>query len=156
MHEAYDGLRPVDAQAPEGHTRQEEQGDADADQGEAHDGDARPVDGFGPCRRRLAAFPGDGRVIHRGDGGVVVGRGKTVGGRPVVDGGEVVGSVLRTRDDVKPVFVSPGHRMDQEGARELVLESVTRYRLPEPIRKIVGDLSNTEKTLVGLQLRPRG
>ena len=28
-------------------------------------------------------------------------------------------------------------------------------KLPEPIRKIVGDLSNTEKTLVGLQLRPR-
>jgi circadian clock protein KaiB len=29
-------------------------------------------------------------------------------------------------------------------------------KLPEPIRKIVGDLSNVEKTLVGLQLRPRG
>ena len=28
-------------------------------------------------------------------------------------------------------------------------------KLPQPIRKIVGDLSNTEKTLVGLQLRPR-
>src|SRR4051812_36638325 len=28
-------------------------------------------------------------------------------------------------------------------------------KLPEPIRKIVGDLSNTEKTLVGLNLRPR-
>lgn len=28
-------------------------------------------------------------------------------------------------------------------------------KLPSPIRKIVGDLSNTEKTLVGLQLRPR-
>jgi circadian clock protein KaiB len=28
-------------------------------------------------------------------------------------------------------------------------------KLPEPIRKIVGDLSNTERTLVGLQLRPR-
>jgi circadian clock protein KaiB len=27
-------------------------------------------------------------------------------------------------------------------------------RLPEPLRKIVGDLSNTERTLVGLQLRP--
>ncbi len=27
-------------------------------------------------------------------------------------------------------------------------------KLPEPIRKIVGDLSNTERTLVGLQLRP--
>jgi circadian clock protein KaiB len=29
-------------------------------------------------------------------------------------------------------------------------------KLPEPIRKIVGDLSNAEKTLVGLQLRPKG
>jgi circadian clock protein KaiB len=29
-------------------------------------------------------------------------------------------------------------------------------KLPEPLRKIVGDLRNTEKTLVGLQLRPRG
>jgi circadian clock protein KaiB len=28
-------------------------------------------------------------------------------------------------------------------------------KLPQPIRKIVGDLSNTEKALVGLQLRPR-
>ncbi len=28
-------------------------------------------------------------------------------------------------------------------------------KLPEPLRKIIGDLSDTEKTLVGLQLRPR-
>ena len=28
-------------------------------------------------------------------------------------------------------------------------------KLPEPIRKIIGDLSNTERTLVGLQIRPR-
>lgn len=28
-------------------------------------------------------------------------------------------------------------------------------RLPQPIRKIIGDLSDAEKTLVGLQLRPR-
>jgi circadian clock protein KaiB len=28
-------------------------------------------------------------------------------------------------------------------------------KLPEPVRKIIGDLSNTERTLVGLQLRPR-
>ena len=27
-------------------------------------------------------------------------------------------------------------------------------KLPEPLRRIVGDLSNTEKTLVGLQIRP--
>jgi circadian clock protein KaiB len=29
-------------------------------------------------------------------------------------------------------------------------------RLPPPLRKIIGDLSNTERVLVGLQLRPRG
>ena len=28
-------------------------------------------------------------------------------------------------------------------------------KLPEPLRKIIGDLSNTEKVLVGLDLRPR-
>ncbi len=28
-------------------------------------------------------------------------------------------------------------------------------KLPQPIRKIVGDLSNTERALVGLQLRPK-
>lgn len=28
-------------------------------------------------------------------------------------------------------------------------------KLPEPLRRIIGDLSDTEKTLVGLQLRPR-
>ena len=27
-------------------------------------------------------------------------------------------------------------------------------KLPEPIRKVIGDLSNVERTLVGLQLRP--
>jgi circadian clock protein KaiB len=29
-------------------------------------------------------------------------------------------------------------------------------KLPEPLRKIVGDLRNTERTLVGLNLRPQG
>jgi circadian clock protein KaiB len=28
-------------------------------------------------------------------------------------------------------------------------------KLPEPLRRLVGDLSDTERTLVGLQLRPR-
>jgi circadian clock protein KaiB len=28
-------------------------------------------------------------------------------------------------------------------------------KLPEPVRKIIGDLSNTERVLIGLDLRPR-
>jgi len=46
---------------------------------------------------------------------------------------EKVGYCLRTRSSVKPIFVSPGHRVDFEFARELVL-SCSRYRIPEPLR----------------------
>jgi len=46
----------------------------------------------------------------------------------------VVGSCLRTRDNTRPVYVSPGTRMSIEGSRELVNELAVRYRLPEPTR----------------------
>jgi deoxyribonuclease V len=48
--------------------------------------------------------------------------------------GNTVGAVLRTRDNVKPVFVSPGHRIDLEGAIEIILGCTPRFRLPEPLR----------------------
>jgi len=54
--------------------------------------------------------------------------------RPLMDCGEQVGIVLRTRDHVKPVYVSPGHRMNFEVARRIVLQCVGRYRIPEPLR----------------------
>lgn len=38
---------------------------------------------------------------------------------------------------------------------EIVAIPTLVRRLPEPLRKIIGDLSNEERTLVGLQLRPR-
>ena len=38
---------------------------------------------------------------------------------------------------------------------EIVAIPTLVRKLPEPLRKIVGDLRNTERTLVGLQLRPR-
>jgi circadian clock protein KaiB len=41
-----------------------------------------------------------------------------------------------------------------KGEQIVAIPTLVR-KLPEPIRKIVGDLSNAEKTLVGLQLRPR-
>jgi deoxyribonuclease V len=53
---------------------------------------------------------------------------------PLMDGDEQIGAVLRTRTDVKPLFVSPGHMCDMEGAVQLVLECCTKYRLPEPTR----------------------
>ena len=46
----------------------------------------------------------------------------------------LIGCVLRTRDHVKPVYVSPGHMVGFDQARELVLATCVKYRLPEPIR----------------------
>lgn len=53
---------------------------------------------------------------------------------PLIDRGETIGAVLRTRDRVAPVFISPGHRMTLDRAVEIVLSSQRRYRLPEPTR----------------------
>jgi deoxyribonuclease V len=52
----------------------------------------------------------------------------------LVDRGEVIGVALRTRDKVKPVYISPGHLCDLPSAIALTLRCITRYRLPEPIR----------------------
>ncbi len=48
---------------------------------------------------------------------------------------EVIGAALRTRPHVKPVFVSPGHRIDLAGSIEIVMKSVTKFRIPEPLRR---------------------
>ena len=48
--------------------------------------------------------------------------------------GRIVGAVLRTKDNVRPVFVSPGHRIDLKCSIEIVLGCTTKYRIPEPLR----------------------
>ncbi len=61
--------------------------------------------------------------------------GRTRGSRTrLVTDGDPVGAVVRTRDGVKPVFVSPGHLSDIESAVGLVLQCCTKYRLPDPTR----------------------
>ncbi|HUU85973.1 MAG TPA: deoxyribonuclease V [Phycisphaerae bacterium] len=53
---------------------------------------------------------------------------------PLLDGRERIGTVLRTRDGVRCVYVSVGHRATLAAAVRLVLRCCTRYRLPEPTR----------------------
>ncbi|HEY5681918.1 MAG TPA: endonuclease V [Pseudomonadales bacterium] len=53
---------------------------------------------------------------------------------PLLDGDERVGTVLRTRDDVRPVFVSPGNLCNHDDAVGWVLACGGGYRLPEPTR----------------------
>jgi deoxyribonuclease V len=54
--------------------------------------------------------------------------------RSLMDHGEQVGVVLRTRTGVKPLYVSPGHLADVEGSRRLALRCCRGFRIPEPIR----------------------
>ncbi|WP_207063062.1 deoxyribonuclease V [Motiliproteus sp. SC1-56] len=48
--------------------------------------------------------------------------------------GERVGAVLRTRAGVKPLFISPGHRISLERVIEVVMACTTRFKLPETTR----------------------
>jgi deoxyribonuclease V len=47
---------------------------------------------------------------------------------------EQIGTVLRSKDKVTPLFVSPGHRVGQESALALTLRCLVKHRLPEPTR----------------------
>jgi deoxyribonuclease V len=53
---------------------------------------------------------------------------------PLMDQGEQIGVVLRTRAGVRPVFVSVGHCVSLATAIALVMACTTRYRLPETTR----------------------
>ncbi|MGN7823871.1 deoxyribonuclease V [Chitinophaga sp. 22536] len=48
--------------------------------------------------------------------------------------GVVIGTVLRSKQKVKPIFVSPGHLIDVPGSLALVEQCVRKHRLPEPTR----------------------
>ncbi len=70
---------------------------------------------------------------------LLVGRGEDPGpepgdASPLEYKGKVVGIQLRTRRRVKPVYVSVGHGLDLDAAKDLVLHCLKGYRLPEPTR----------------------
>lgn len=54
---------------------------------------------------------------------------------PIIDQtGERIGDALRTKTDVKPVFISPGHRISFDTATRIALECCRGVRIPEPTR----------------------
>jgi len=53
---------------------------------------------------------------------------------PLIDNGETIGAVVRTRKGVNPVFVSVGHRVDLPTSIEYVLACCRGFRLPETTR----------------------
>lgn len=54
--------------------------------------------------------------------------------QPLIDQGEIVGAVVRSRTGVQPIYVSIGHRLDLTTAIDYVLQCTPKYRLPETTR----------------------
>ncbi|MFP3983700.1 MAG: deoxyribonuclease V [Desulfurivibrionaceae bacterium] len=71
-------------------------------------------------------------------------------GSPLTDRGERIGTVLRSRRGVKPVFVSVGHNISLRDAEETVLACCRKYRLPEPIR-LADHLCTAAKKMQGVK-----
>jgi deoxyribonuclease V len=53
----------------------------------------------------------------------------------LVDKGEKVGVVLRTRDKVRPIYVTTGHRVSLESAVRIVAQCMDGFRIPKPTRE---------------------
>lgn len=52
----------------------------------------------------------------------------------IFDENEIIGAAVRTRTNVKPVYVSIGHKISLSGSIEMVLKCCRGYRIPEPLR----------------------
>ncbi|NJS16152.1 MAG: deoxyribonuclease V [Nostocaceae cyanobacterium CSU_2_110] len=63
--------------------------------------------------------------------------------QPLIHKNETIGAVLRTRANVKPVYVSSGHRISLPTAIDYVLRCTPKYRLPETTR--IADKLASEK-----------
>jgi len=57
------------------------------------------------------------------------------GWSPLLYEGRMVGAVLRTRESVRPLFISPGHLTDVRSSIGLVMRCITSFRIPEPLRR---------------------
>lgn len=47
---------------------------------------------------------------------------------------EVIGACLKTRENVKPVFISQGYKIDLKTAVDIILKCTLKYKIPEPVR----------------------
>lgn len=71
---------------------------------------------------------------------ILIGQAESLGVRrgsiaPLVHQGETIGAAVRTRDGVKPVYVSVGHRLSLDAAIDIVLACGQGFRIPEPTRR---------------------
>lgn len=56
------------------------------------------------------------------------------GQQPILHKGKEIGIAYRTKDKVKPLFISPGHMCDLNFSRDMIVRCLRGFRLPEPLR----------------------
>lgn len=74
------------------------------------------------CARKLLA--GNHRPVDEAKGST----------QPLLMHGKEVGLVYRSKESVKPIYLSPGHKCDLAYTRDVISRSLRGYRLPEPMR----------------------
>jgi deoxyribonuclease V len=52
----------------------------------------------------------------------------------IYDKGEIIGVVLRSKENVRPVYISPGHKVSLDSSIKILFNCTYKYRLPEPVR----------------------
>lgn len=67
------------------------------------------------------------------------------------DGGETIGAAVRTRESVKPVYVSQGHRVSLETAIRMTLEVCDGVRIPKPTREADRFVERVKRGMDGSQ-----
>lgn len=70
---------------------------------------------------------------------------------PLLYHDQVVGVVLRTKARVRPMYISPGHKINFESSIEIVKQTVSRFRLPETTKAahlIVNEMRRTNPSLL--------
>ncbi len=48
--------------------------------------------------------------------------------------GSPIGAVLRSKDNTKPIFVSPGYMIDLDTSLKVILNLISKFRIPDPLR----------------------
>ena len=85
---------------------------------------------------------------------ILIGKHERVGNEkgewaPMMDGQERIGAALRTRAGVKPMYISPGHRISLETALRLTLSVCDGPRIPRPTRDADHFVSEVKAARVG-------
>lgn len=68
---------------------------------------------------------------------------------PLMIDDEQVGVVLRTKNSVKPLYISPGHGIDLESCIRIVLSQCRGYRQPEPTRLAHQAVNDLRRRMMG-------